>query len=165
MRSCETRVRQLYRAGPFGADPAIGTDTEALNVIIPINPRKQPEVKPPLPTSQPSLRMSSATYQIEKPVRSDFEEWSKLFHDYIAFYNSKIEEEQYARTFDRIIEGKNGLRALVVRQVHGDKKKLVGIAHFFPEQTSWSEKQILLLNGKSDSAARPRYETAIRRFY
>ncbi|KAH6963324.1 hypothetical protein HG530_007090 [Fusarium avenaceum] len=90
--------------------------------------------------------MSSATYQIEKPVRSDFEEWSKLFHDYIAFYNSKIEEEQYARTFDRIIEGKNGLQALVVRQVHGDEKKLVGIAHFFPEQTPWSEKQILLLN-------------------
>jgi hypothetical protein len=93
--------------------------------------------------------MSSTTYQIEKPVRSDFEEWSKLFHDYIAFYNSKIEEEQYARTFDRIIEGKNGLQALIVRQVHGDEKKLVGIAHFFPEQTPWSEKQILLLNGKS----------------
>ncbi|SPJ78601.1 uncharacterized protein FTOL_06990 [Fusarium torulosum] len=90
--------------------------------------------------------MSSTTYQIEKPVRGDFEEWLKLFHDYIAFYNSKIEEEQYARTFDRIIEGRNGLQALVVRQVRGDEKKLVGIAHFFPEQTPWSEKQILLLN-------------------
>ncbi|KAM0185770.1 hypothetical protein ACHAPI_012009 [Fusarium lateritium] len=90
--------------------------------------------------------MSSATYQIEKPVRGDFEEWSKLFHAYIAFYNSKIEEDQYARTFDRIIEEKNGLQALVVRQVKGDEKKLVGIAHFFPEQTPWSKKQILLLN-------------------
>ncbi|KAF5660876.1 histone acetyltransferase hpa2 [Fusarium heterosporum] len=92
--------------------------------------------------------MSSTTYQIEKPVRSDFDEWSKLFHDYIAFYNSKIEEDQYIKTFDRIIEGKNGLQALVVRQVRDNEKTMVGIAHFFPEQTPWSEKQILLLNGK-----------------
>lgn len=93
--------------------------------------------------------MSSATYHIEKPVRSDFEEWSKLFRAYIDFYKSKIDEDQYARTFDRIIEEKNGLQALVVRQIRGEEKKLVGIAHFFPEQTPWSEKQILLLNGKS----------------
>ncbi|EWZ97227.1 D-amino-acid N-acetyltransferase [Fusarium oxysporum] len=90
--------------------------------------------------------MSSALYSIEKPVRSDYEEWSKLFRAYIDFYKSKIDEDQYARTFDRIIEEKNGLQALVVRQVRGEEKKLVGIAHFFPEQTPWSEKQILLLN-------------------
>jgi hypothetical protein len=93
--------------------------------------------------------MSSATYQIEKPLRGDFEEWSRLFRAYINFYNSKIEEDQYARTFDRIIEQKNGLQALVVRKVCGEEKSLVGIAHFFPEQTPWSEKQILLLNGMS----------------
>ncbi|EWG54360.1 hypothetical protein FVEG_12593 [Fusarium verticillioides 7600] len=90
--------------------------------------------------------MSPATYYIAKPVRDDFEEWSKLFRAYIDFYKSKIDEAQYARTFDRIIEEKNGLRALVVRQVKGDEQKLVGIAHFFPEQTPWSEKEILLLN-------------------
>ncbi|KAF4437559.1 histone acetyltransferase hpa2 [Fusarium austroafricanum] len=90
--------------------------------------------------------MSQATYHIEKPVREDFEQWSKIFHAYIEFYKSKIDEDQYARTFDRIIEQKNGLQALVVRQVKGDEKTLVGIAHFFPEQTPWNEKQILLLN-------------------
>ncbi|KAF5554091.1 histone acetyltransferase HPA2 [Fusarium phyllophilum] len=90
--------------------------------------------------------MSSATYLIEKPVRGDYEEWSKLFRAYIDFYKSKIDEAQYARTFDRIIEEKNGLQALVVRRVKGEEKKLVGIAHFFPEQTPWSEKEILLLN-------------------
>ncbi|KAJ4004809.1 D-amino-acid N-acetyltransferase [Fusarium irregulare] len=92
--------------------------------------------------------MSSATYQIEKPVRADFEEWAKLFRAYIDFYKSSIEEEQYARTFDRIIEQKNGLQALVVRKVSGEEKSLVGIAHFFPEQSPWTEKEILLLNGK-----------------
>ncbi|CEF85677.1 hypothetical protein FGSG_07600 [Fusarium graminearum PH-1] len=90
--------------------------------------------------------MASATYQIEKPQRSDYDEWSRLFRAYIDFYKSKIEEDQYARTFDRILEQKNGLQALVVRKVCGEEKSLVGIAHFFPEQTSWSEKQILLLN-------------------
>ncbi|KAM0541335.1 hypothetical protein ACHAPJ_013283 [Fusarium lateritium] len=90
--------------------------------------------------------MSSATYNIEKPQRSDFDEWSKLFRAYIDFYKSTIEEGQYARTFDRILEEKDGLQALVVRQVRGEEKTLVGIAHFFPEQTPWSEKKILLLN-------------------
>ncbi|KAG8666586.1 hypothetical protein FPOAC1_011396 [Fusarium poae] len=79
-------------------------------------------------------------------VYFDYDEWSRLFHAYIDFYNAKIEEDQYARTFDRIIEQKNGLQVLVVRKVCGEEKSLVGIAHFFPEQTPWSEKQILLLN-------------------
>ncbi|RGP80292.1 histone acetyltransferase hpa2 [Fusarium longipes] len=90
--------------------------------------------------------MSSATYEIEKPLRSDYKEWSRLFRAYINFYNSKIEEGQYERTFDRIMEQRNGLQALVVRKVCGEEKSLVGIAHFFPEQTPWSEKEILLLN-------------------
>lgn len=93
--------------------------------------------------------MSSVTYQIERPVRSDYDEWSRLFRAYIDFYKSKIDEDQYARTFDRIIEQKNGLQALVVRKFSGEEKSLVGIAHFFPEQTPWSEKEILLLNGMS----------------
>ena len=92
--------------------------------------------------------MSAATYQIERPVRADFEEWAKLFRAYIDFYKSSIDERQYARTFDRIIEQKNGLQALVIRKVSGDEKSLVGIAHFFPEQSPWSEKEILLLNGR-----------------
>ncbi|KAI1050797.1 hypothetical protein LB507_009318 [Fusarium sp. FIESC RH6] len=90
--------------------------------------------------------MSAATYQIERPVRADFEEWAKLFRAYIDFYKSSIDEGQYARTFDRIMEQKNGLQALVVQKVSGKEKSLVGIAHFFPEQSPWSEKEILLLN-------------------
>jgi hypothetical protein len=97
--------------------------------------------------------MSSATYQIEKPVRADFDEWAKLFRAYIEWYGASIEEGQYARTFERIMEQKNGLQALVVRKTCGEEKSLVGFTQFFPEQTPWSEKEILLLNGKFSAAS------------
>jgi len=91
--------------------------------------------------------MSSATYHIEKPVRADFDEWARLFRAYIDWYGASIEEGQYVRTFERILEQKNGLQALVVRKICGEEKSLVGFTQFFPEQTPWSEKEILLLNG------------------
>lgn len=92
--------------------------------------------------------MSQPEYQITKPASDDFDEWATLFRAYIDFYQSSIPEEQYRKTFDRIIKQQDGLQALVVKQVDGGSTKLVGIAHFFPQQTPWSEKQILLLNGK-----------------
>ncbi|RSL38194.1 hypothetical protein CEP53_015087 [Fusarium sp. AF-6] len=89
---------------------------------------------------------STAQYQINEPTSADFDEWSVMFREYIHFYEASIEEGQYRRTFDRIINKENDLQALVLRRTVDGKESIVGIAHFFPEQTPWSEKQILMLN-------------------
>jgi hypothetical protein len=90
---------------------------------------------------------SNVEYKVTKLTRDDYDEWAVLFRAYIDFYRSSIDDEQYKKTFDRIIVEKDGLQALVVRQVGDGTEKMVGIAHFFPELTPWSEKKIMMLNG------------------
>lgn len=91
---------------------------------------------------------STPQYQINEPTSADFQEWSAMFRAYIDFYQATIDEEQYRRTFNRILDKENDLQALVLKRTVDGKESIVGIAHFFPEQTPWSEKQILMLNGK-----------------
>ncbi|CAI7663086.1 unnamed protein product [Penicillium bialowiezense] len=91
----------------------------------------------------------SGDFMITKLDRSDFDEWAALFRDYITFYETSIPEDQYRKTFERIMDLKSDLDALVMRQQaaeSGKKNKIIAFAHFFPEQTPWSEKKILLLN-------------------
>jgi hypothetical protein len=90
---------------------------------------------------------SNVEYKVTKLTRDDYDEWAVLFRAYIDFYRSSIDDEQYKKTFNRIIVEKDGLQALVVRQVGDGTEKMVGIAHFFPELTPWSEKKIMMLNG------------------
>lgn len=96
--------------------------------------------------------MTAETFEINKLTPDDFAEWSVLFKAYIDFYQTTIPEEQYRKTFDRILNPEKDLYALVMRQqVPGsEKSKMVAIAHFFPTQTPWSEENIMLLNGEQD---------------
>ncbi|CAI7620772.1 unnamed protein product [Penicillium pancosmium] len=91
---------------------------------------------------------SSEEYKITKLNSNDFDEWSTLFRGYIDFYETTIPEEQYRKTFDRILDTNSDLYALVMRQQQGESGdgKMIAIAHFFPQQTPWSEKNIMLLN-------------------
>ena len=91
---------------------------------------------------------SNPEYNVGKLTRDDFDQWSALFKGYITFYNSSIPEEQYRKTFERILDEKSDLDALVMRRDVGGKQGLIGLAHFFPEQTPWSEEKIMLLNGE-----------------
>ncbi|KAJ5122997.1 hypothetical protein N7448_009094 [Penicillium atrosanguineum] len=92
---------------------------------------------------------SSEEFKITKLKSNDFDEWSTLFRAYINFYETSIPEDQYRRTFERILDSESDLYALVMRQQQaGDSNdgKMIAIAHFFPQQTPWSEKNIMLLN-------------------
>ncbi|CAG7987639.1 unnamed protein product [Penicillium salamii] len=91
---------------------------------------------------------SPGEFVITKLDRNDFEEWAALFKGYINFYETSIPEDQYQKTFERILDPKSDLDALVMRQqeTESGKSKMIALAHFFPEQTPWSEKKILLLN-------------------
>ena len=77
----------------------------------------------------------------------DFDEWNRLFRAYIDFYKATIPETQYRRTFDRLVDPNADLYGLALRDIQ-DADKLYGIAHFYPHQTPWSEKQIMHFNGK-----------------
>lgn len=92
---------------------------------------------------------SAEEFNITKLNREDFDEWAPLFKGYIKFYETSIPEEQYQKTFQRILDPEDDLYALVMRQrqVGSQETKIVAIAHFFPQQTPWSEKDIMLLNG------------------
>ena len=94
-----------------------------------------------------SITPASAEPQIEFLEKSDYDEWSRLFHAYIAFYGTSLPDEQYEKTFARLLDEKSDLYGLVMRDAE-DSKKLIGLAHFFPHQTAWSEKKIMHLNGE-----------------
>ncbi|CAI7565642.1 unnamed protein product [Penicillium manginii] len=91
---------------------------------------------------------SSEEYKITKLNSNDFNEWAALFRAYIDFYETTIPEEQYRKTFERIIDTKSDLYGLAMRRQQDGSSdgKMIAIAHFFPQQTPWSEKNIMLLN-------------------
>lgn len=92
---------------------------------------------------------SSEEFKITKLDSNDFDEWAALFRGYIDFYETKIPDEQYRKTFDRILDSDSDLYALVMRQQQPESAngKMIAIAHFFPQQTPWNEQKIMLLNG------------------
>ena len=94
--------------------------------------------------------MSTSTVP-EPPITglrdSDYQEWERLFRAYIAFYKASIPDEQYRKTFDRLLDPSKDLYGLVMRDPEHEDK-LLAIAHFYPHQTPWSEKPIMHFNGE-----------------
>lgn len=88
--------------------------------------------------------------QIGPIQASDYSSWVKLFRAYVDFYKSSLPDEQYRQTFGRITDPTNDLSGLALRESTSDGK-MVGIMHFFPHQTPWSDKQILHINGMAPS--------------
>ncbi|KAF2149774.1 acyl-CoA N-acyltransferase [Myriangium duriaei CBS 260.36] len=94
------------------------------------------------PASQPE----TVPAPIPSPLtHSDFEEWQRLFRDYIAWYPTTLPDEQYRKTFDRMLDPSSGLYGLLLRDT-SDEKKLVGFVHCLLQQTPWSERSIMHLN-------------------
>lgn len=95
-----------------------------------------------------STSQSTTSAQIGSLQGHDYADWEKLFRAYIDFYETTIPDEQYARTFQRLIKPDGDLQALVLR---GEDEALLGIAHFYTHQTPWSEGSIMHLNGRPAS--------------
>lgn len=92
-----------------------------------------------------SASQTATPAQIGPLFAHDYADWEKLFRAYIDFYQTSIPDEQYPRTFQRLIKPDGDIRALVLR---GGDEKLLGIAHFYTHQTPWSEGLIMHLNGR-----------------
>jgi hypothetical protein len=83
---------------------------------------------------------------IRRIVQADCAAWEPLFRAYIDFYKTSLPEEQYQKTFNRLVNPESELYGLVLTEPD-DEKKLLAFAHFFPRQTSWSDKKVMHLNG------------------
>lgn len=106
---------------------------------------------PPTSVQQKSYETSTSSKEIPSAIispitKDDFAEWSRLFQGYLEFYKTSLPQTQYQNTFSRLVDKTNDLSGLVLRD-NGGEKRLLGIAHYFPHQTPWNEKQILHLNG------------------
>eukprot|EP00122_Pirum_gemmata_P013418 Pgem_evm1s12498 len=47
--------------------------------------------------------MTISTMTISHPQESDFTEWKEIFQLYIAFYKTSLPDDQYTKTWERII--------------------------------------------------------------
>lgn len=73
---------------------------------------------------------------------NDFEKWASVWKLYLEFYHTSLPEEQYRKTFSRIIDQDKDLNALVARDEAG---KILGLSHYFKTASAWSEKPHMLL--------------------
>jgi hypothetical protein len=81
---------------------------------------------------------------------SDFDEWSYVWRQYLAFYNTELPESQYQDTFSRIIQPDGNLEAFILKD---DDGKIVGLSHYLYHQSSWTSSSVCYLNGQSDTEA------------
>lgn len=80
--------------------------------------------------------------EITQLREEDFDDWASVWKLYLEFYHTSLPEEQYRKTFSRIIDQEKDLNALVVRDLAG---KILGLAHFFTTASAWSEAPHMLL--------------------
>lgn len=75
---------------------------------------------------------------VVRPIgEGDFEGWRLLWHAYLHFYRSEVEDddEVAAATFDRLVTGRDGLGGIVAE---GEGSDLVGLAHMVFHASTWS---------------------------
>lgn len=68
-------------------------------------------------------------------------QWGALWGGYLQFYKHELTPEQTQLTWNRLLESKAGLNALVA-ELDGS---LVGLAHYFWTPSSWIENRDLYL--------------------
>lgn len=74
----------------------------------------------------------------------DYAEWSKVWEQYLAFYETTLPESQYKDTWSRIMAPDGNLEAIVIRDEEG---KILGLSHYLFHQSSWTDKSVCYLNG------------------
>jgi GNAT superfamily N-acetyltransferase len=78
---------------------------------------------------------------IRAVIASDRPEWDSLWAGYLAFYKTKLTEEQTELTWQRILDQNHGIHGIVA-VVDG---QIVGLAHFSFTHSTWSPEPDLYL--------------------
>jgi GNAT superfamily N-acetyltransferase len=78
---------------------------------------------------------------LRKLTPVDKPQWLELWAGYLAFYEHELSPEQTELSWQRLLNGSDGLNALVAEQAG----KLVGLAHYFWTPSTWQQNQDLYL--------------------
>ncbi len=78
-----------------------------------------------------------------RPLRREDEvEWRRLWTDYLTFYETKLPEDVYRSTFERLLSGGEGEFRALVAVADG---RTVGLTHYLLHRSNWSIDNICYL--------------------
>ena len=78
---------------------------------------------------------------LRKLTPTDKPQWLELWAGYLTFYEHELSPEQTELSWKRLLNGSDGLNALVAEQAG----ELVGLAHYFWTPSTWQRNQDLYL--------------------
>ena len=86
--------------------------------------------------------MKERNYVIRKISDADFTDWKELFEKYLEFYETKVTEEIFKKTFERLTNSeRKNQNALVAQR----DNRLIGLAHFIYHPHNWKMEDVCYL--------------------
>ncbi|GMG83363.1 GNAT family N-acetyltransferase [Paralimibaculum aggregatum] len=80
--------------------------------------------------------------QIRRLTAADEAEWRRLWHGYLAFYETELPEEVYATSFARLLcEAEGDYQGFVAEQ----DGRLVGLVHYIYHRHGWRIEKVVYL--------------------
>lgn len=73
---------------------------------------------------------------------ADFDEWLPLWHAYLEFYESELDEATTHSTFERVCDPSTGLHGAFALDAGG---AVVGFVHWLPHASTWSTRDYCYL--------------------
>ena len=86
--------------------------------------------------------MKERNYVIRKISDADFTDWKELFEKYLEFYETKVTEEIFKKTFERLTNSeRKNQNALVAQR----DNRLIGLNHFIYHPHNWKMEDVCYL--------------------
>ena len=86
--------------------------------------------------------MKERNYVIRKIGDGDFTDWKELFEKYLKFYETKVTDEIFKKTFERLTNSERKNQNALVAQ---KDNKLIGLAHFIYHPHNWKMEDVCYL--------------------
>ncbi|MAH88161.1 MAG: GNAT family N-acetyltransferase [Kiloniella sp.] len=77
----------------------------------------------------------TTTVHIRPLRKSDHADWARLWTDYLEFYDTKLSEEVYRVSFERLLADDPHEYSGLIAEVEGES---VGLAHFLFHRSMWT---------------------------
>lgn len=68
-------------------------------------------------------------------THDDYDEWLALWNDYLAFYESTLDDATTAATFARLVDEGSGIHGAIARDEQGES---AGIVHWLTHPATWT---------------------------